>query len=139
MLRYVAAAAALGAGWFVVLLLPAMTRDWLLAAPWRNGGLLVVSSVLVAVALRRFIASAETTGQDLLRAVLMPLAGAVVYLTLCNAAIWAESLIRGGLANAHDTLSLYVMGLAATVLSCFVVVPYGWLCQTVMNRLAPDE
>lgn len=74
MLRYCATAAGLGAGWFVVLLIPGMTRG--------------------------------------------------------------RTLVFGGLANLHDTLSLYVMGLMAVTLACFVVVPYGLFCQYVMNPLA---
>ena len=87
MLRYCTTAAALGAGWFVVLLVPGMTRQW----------------------------------------------GCFVFLTLWATLLWAPTLVFGGLANLHDTLSLYVMGLTATAISFYVVIPYGLACQYVMK------
>ena len=54
----------------------------------------------------------------------------------CHMLIWTQSLLQDGLANLHDTLSLYAMGLMATALSCYVVVPYGYVCQRVMHRLS---
>ena len=107
MLRYCVTAAALGAGWFIVLLLTAMTREWLLADVWLNLAFLVVASVLVAVVCRNFIVRAESFGDHLVRAAALSYLGCFVYLTLCAAALWARSLWRGGLANMHDTLSLY--------------------------------
>lgn len=101
----------------------------------QNLALLVVSSVLVAVLCRRFIARADGLGDHLIRAVVLPLLGCFVFLTLWNARIWIGS---SGVANIHDTLSLYLMGTAAAVYSCFVVVPYGLLCQRIMNVLVPS-
>jgi uncharacterized membrane protein YhdT len=136
MLRYCATAAGLGAGWFVALLIPGMTRGWLLADTWQNLACLVVASVLVAVSCRRFIGRAESFSDHLVRAAVMPYLGCLVFLTLWAALLWARTLVFGGLANLHDTLSLYVMGLMAVTLACFVVVPYGLFCQYVMNPLA---
>ena len=39
-------------------------------------------------------------------------------------------VLFGGLANLHDTLSLYVMGLTATAISFYVVIPYDLACST---------
>lgn len=139
MLRYCSTAGALGIGWFVVLLLPGTTREWLLAATWRNLGCLVVASVLVAVACRRFIAQAETLGDHLVRAVVIPYLGCVVFLSLAAALMWAPTVLYGGLANLHDTVSLYVMGLTATTFSFYVVVPYGLFCQYVMSSEAQSD
>jgi hypothetical protein len=135
-LKYASAAALLGAGWFVVLLLPTTTRGWLLEEAPRNLALLVVASVVVALAFRRFIAGADTFGSQLARAVILPYVGCLVYLGLVAAWIWVEDLLFGGLANLHDTLSLFVMGLTAAALSFLVVVPYGLLCQYVMSAAA---
>jgi hypothetical protein len=135
MLRYCTTAAALGAGWFVVLLVPGMTRQWLLADIGRNLGCLAVASVVIAVVCRGFIGGADSFGGRLLRAVVVPFLGCFVFLTLWTALLWVPSLVLGGLANLHDTLSLYVMGLAATAISFYVVVPYGLVCQYVMESV----
>ena len=135
MLTYCVTAAALGAGWFVVLLIPGVTRGWLLENGWQNLAFLIVSSVLVAVMCRRFIARADGLRDHLFRAAVLPLLGCFVFLTLWNAWIWIGS---HGVANIHDTLSLYLMGMAAAVWSFFVVGPYGLLCERIMNALAPQ-
>jgi hypothetical protein len=135
-IRYVSAAAMLGVGWFVVLLVPKTTREFLLQDAARNLAFLAIASVIIAVAFRKFIAAAETFGGDLVRALILPYAGTVVYLSLVAGAIWTEQLLFGGLANLHDTLSLYAMGLVAAILACLVVVPYGLLCQYVMRSAA---
>ena len=135
-MRYGLTAAALGVGWFILLLVPRITREWLLADILQNLGCLIVASVIVAVACRRFIDGAETLGEHLLRAAVIPYLGCIVFLSLIAAILWARSFVFGGLANLHDTVSLYVMGLTATTLSLFVVVPYGLLCQYVMNSIS---
>jgi hypothetical protein len=57
MLKYCAAAGVLGCGWFVVLLVPGVTREWLLADVFQNIGCLVVASIIVAIATRKFLAA----------------------------------------------------------------------------------
>lgn len=84
---------------------------------------------------REPIGTAETFGSRLLRAVVLPWLGCFVFLTLWTGLLWASSLIFGGLANLHDILSLYVMGLTATAISFYVVVPYGLVCQHVMESV----
>ena len=138
-MRYCSTAAALGCGWFLVLLIPRMTRDWLLANGLRNLGCLVVASVIVAVACRGFIARADTWGAHLVRAIVLPYVGCILFLSLFAAMLWAQSILYGGLANLHDTVSLYVMGLTATTVSFFVVIPYGLLCQYVMNSVSTSR
>ena len=49
--------------------------------------------------------------------------------------LWVPSLVFGGWADLRDTLSLYVMGLTATAISFYVVVPYGLVCQYVMESV----
>src|SRR5215207_4990317 len=55
MLKYCAVAGAVGCGWFVVILVPGITREWLLADILQNLGCLVVASIIVALAARTFI------------------------------------------------------------------------------------
>lgn len=136
MIRYCSAAAALGAGWFLVLLIPGMTREFLLGNVLQNLVCLIVASVIVAIACREFIDRAETWGAHLVRATVIPYFGCVIFLSLYAAMLWARSLLYGGLANLHDTVSLYVMGLIAATLSFFVVIPYGLLCQYVMSSVS---
>jgi hypothetical protein len=136
MLRYCLAAGALGLGWFVVLLLPGVTRGWLLADVWQNLGCLVVASAGIALMCRRFIGNAVTRWDHLVRATLIPYLGCLVFLTLSAALLWARSLLHGGLANLHDTLSLYAMGMTAAAVSFLVVIPYGLVCQYVLCPLS---
>jgi hypothetical protein len=130
---YAFTAAALGAGWFLVLLVPPATREWLVANIAQNLACLMVASVVVAVACRRYILGAGSRSGHALRAVALPYLGCLVFLTLTAAVLWTRSLVQGGLANVHDTLSLYAMGLTATTTSLYVVVPYGLLCQYAMS------
>jgi hypothetical protein len=133
MLKYCAVAAALGCGWFLVLLVPAITREWLLADIFQNVGCLVVASIIVALLVRKFISSAETFSENLLRATVIPYLGCLLYISFSAGLLWLDTFLYGGLANVHDTLSLYVMGLTAAAVSFFVVVPYGLLCQYAMK------
>jgi hypothetical protein len=138
-MRYCFTAAALGAGWFLVLLIPRITRQWLLADVLQNLVCLVVASVVVAVACRGFIDGADTLVAHLVRAAVIPYIGCIVFLSLFAVMLWVRSFWYGGLANLHDTLSLYVMGLTATTVSLFVVIPYGLLCQYVMNSVSTSR
>jgi hypothetical protein len=139
MLRYCSTAAVLGLGWFVVLLVPGMTRDWLLAKVPQNVVCLALASVIVAVLCRRFIERADTPWENVIRATVIPYLGCFVFLTLSAAMLWMRSLLYGGLANLHDTVSLYVMGMAAAAISFFVVIPYGLFCQYVMHWVSPSS
>ena len=139
MLKYYVTAGALGIGWFVVLLVPSVTREWLLADIFQNLGCLVVASIIVAVAARKFISSADSFGEHLLRATVIPYLGCLVYISLSAGLLWLNTLLYGGLANLHDTLSLYVMGLTAAAVSFFVVIPYGLLCQYAMNSVSNTD
>ena len=85
---------------------------------------------------RRFIGRADTLWDYLVRATVIPYLGTFVFLSLWTALLWTRSLLYGGLANLHDTLSLYLMGMIAVTVSFFVVIPYGLLCQYVMNSVA---
>lgn len=133
MLRYSLTAGVLGVGWFVVLLVPGITRNWLLENPGQNLVCLVVTSVVMAVACRRYVARAYTFREHLVRATVLPYAGCFLFLSFWAAMPWVQSLWRDSLANIHDTLSLYGMGMTAAVVSFFVVIPYGLLCQYAMH------
>jgi hypothetical protein len=131
--RYCLTAGSLGLGWFVALLIPGVTRGWLLANVWQNLGCLVLASVCVALMCRTHIGNAVTLWDHLVRAAVIPYLGCLVFLTLSAALLWGRSLLHGGLANLHDTVSLYAMGMTAAAVSFFVVIPYGLLCQYVMH------
>jgi hypothetical protein len=139
MLRYCLTASLLGSGWFLVLMVPRITREWLLGDIWRNLMCLVIASVLAAIVCRGFIRRAETFGDHLIRAALVPYFGCFTFLSLWAALLWTQSLLYGGLANAHDTLSLFAMGMTAAAVSFFVVIPYGLLCQYVMHAVLHSD
>lgn len=139
MLKYCAVAGTLGCGWFIVLLLPTVTREWFLADIFQNLGCLVVASIIVALAAHKFISSAETFSENLLRATVIPYLGCLVYISLSAGLLWLDTFLYGGLANVHDTLSLYVMGFTAAAVSFFVVIPYGLLCQYAMRSVSNTD
>ncbi len=134
--RYAVAAALLGAGWFPLFLIPSAPREWLLDGPLRNLAFLCVSSVLVAVALRRFILGATTFWEHLWRAVVVPFVGAFVYLTLVAAAMWTRQLLYGGLTNLYDTGSMYLFGMVMAVLAFPLTISYGLVCQYLLHAVA---
>lgn len=137
MMRYYVTATALGAGWFIVLLIPAWTRQWLLGdrqiVAWHVAGL-ALSSFLVAYAFKRWIGTADSFASHLRRAAILPYAGCLAYLTLFNIFIWLKQIFVGGLTNLYETLILYPWGLSYALIACFVVIPYGLLCQILMSR-----
>jgi hypothetical protein len=138
-LRYYGTGGLLGLGWLGVLMIPSSTRAWLLgekgAWVW-NVLFLVATSVLVAKVFRGFIARAETLSEHLVRAITVPYAGCMLYLTFWNIWNWSRHLASGTSASMHDTLVLYVWGVAFTTLAFFVVVPYALLCQWLMSKYA---
>jgi hypothetical protein len=133
--RYSITAGLLGLGWFVVLLIPSITRNWLADNTFLNMVYLIAASVLIARLGRKYIGRAETFGGHLVRATLLPYLGAFIFLTIWNLQIWGKTLLFGGLANVHDTFSLYYMGLIAVTVSLYVVIPYGLFCQYIMQRV----
>ena len=134
---YYLLAAVLGAGWFLVLLIPTWTRSWLIGEPRMIGwtmGEMVVTSVIVAAIFKRAIQLSDSWGAHILRSLTIPYAGSFVYLTVWNARVWTRTLLFGGLANLHDTMAVYYWGMCYAVVACFVVVPYGLLCQVVLKE-----
>jgi len=134
--RYVTVAALLGAGWFPVLLLQRMTREWLLDDPILNILCLVAASVIVALVFRRAIRRSERFTTDLVYAIVVPFVGCLVYLTLWNSVLLIHDLAAGRDINIHDMLSVYAMGITAVSMSLFITVPYGFACQYGMKAVS---
>ena len=137
MIRYYVTAAVLGAGWFIVLLIPPWIRQWLLGdrqvLAWHVAGL-ALASLVIAHTFKRWIGSADSFASHLQRGALLPYAGCLVYLTLFNIVIWLRQLFVGGLANLYETFILYPWGLSYALIAGFVVIPYGFLSQILMAR-----
>ena len=133
--RYVGAAAALGPVWFLLLQLTKTTRDFL----WQSGAgrslaLLVLTSVLVAVTLRRWIVRPEC---DLRMAILGPYWGALLF-----ALAWAVTTWVGQGFRALNYVDLFVRlpiwTVMVSVLLFWLVIPAGYLCQRVMRWAAGE-
>ena len=137
--KYFLTAGALGLGWFVVLLIPSITRNWLADNTLLNLVFLIIASVLIARLGRKYIGRAETFGGHFWRAALLPYLGTIIFLTLWNVQIWGKTVLFGGLANLHDTFSLYYMGLISVTVSLYVVIPYGLFCQYTMQRVSGTD
>jgi hypothetical protein len=133
--KYFLTAGALGLGWFVVLLIPSMTRQWLVEDVFLNIVFLIIASVLVAILSRKYISRSESMGGNFIRAMLLPYLGTILFLTMWNLVSWGKTWLFGGLANLHDTFSLYYMGLISVTVSLYVVIPYGIFCQYTMQRI----
>lgn len=83
-LKYTITAGLLGLGWYVVLLIPSMTREWLAENAIMNTVYLIAASVLVARLGRKYIGRSETFGGHFFRAQLLPYLGTVIFLTIWN-------------------------------------------------------
>jgi hypothetical protein len=135
-MSYRIAAGLLGVGWFLVLLIPRLTREWLLADAGWNLALMVGSSLLTALVGRRLVAGGDSIGGHAWRGAILATIGTLVYLTSAAATIGVRTVTRGGGINWHDTLSLCVMGLSAAALAGYVILPYALFCQYVMHAIA---
>ena len=60
---------------------------------FQNLGCLVLASVIVTFAARRFISSADTIGEHLLRAAVIPYLGCLVYISLSAGLIWLHTFL----------------------------------------------
>ena len=123
-----------------MLLIPSLSRGWLLeGGRWTlHLTMLVIAGVVIAHLFRGFILSADGFTDRLLRSVVLPLVGCVVYLSLVVAYWWAQYFLFGGLTNMHDSLSVLINGLLATILGFYVVVPYGMICQIALERVVEE-
>jgi hypothetical protein len=130
--RYLGAGFALGLLWFAVLLVPAMTREFM-----RGLGLVVSAALLCLVSaslawlLRRPIASGE---RDWALAVGAPLLGAALFGVAAAVAIWVRNGFRA--LSYRDLALVPVWAMIAALALWFVVVPVGYLCQRVMRAVA---
>lgn len=137
--RYYLIAVLLSAGWPIVLAIPGWTRSWFFGGhgQWRGHLVgLVLAGLILARLFRGRISDARSSAENWRLGILVPYLGCVVYLTIVNLWIWVTHWVHGGLANLHDTLSLYLWGVVGALLACFVVIPYGVFCLWVLSRNA---
>ena len=133
--RYLGVAAALGPVWFLLLQVTRITRDFL----WQSGAgrsvaLLALTSVLVAVTLRRWIVRPEC---DVRLAIIGPYWGALLF-----ALAWAVTTWVGQGFRALNHVDLFVLlpcwALIVSAFLFWLVIPAGYLCQRVMRRAAGE-
>lgn len=134
-MSYYLVAAALGSGWFVVLLVPEMTGNWLRESPGWSIAPLILGSVLTAHFFRKWILGAERFRDQILRAVILPYLGCLIYITLLNLSFAGYALISSSRLNVHNGLVLYYWGPLSAIFGFYVIVPYGLVCQLVLNRM----
>jgi hypothetical protein len=137
--RYYATAGILSLGWLGVLMIPGWTRAWFIGteSSWAwNALFLIGTGLMLAKWFRSPIGRARTFSEHLHMAIVVPYIGSMAYLTIYNIWIWVHHWLFGGLATIHDTMSLYVLGFSAAVMAFFVIIPYGLLCQWLMNKVA---
>jgi hypothetical protein len=129
--RYALTALALGLAWYAVLLLPPSLRGFLVSLGHpTSAALLALTSLVVALTLRRLIAD---PAYDVRLAVLAPYYGALVFGLAAAIAIWVRNGFR-----ALNYFDLFVLvpywALLAALWSFYLVIPMGYLAQRVMRR-----
>ncbi len=127
---YLATAATLGLAWYVVLLIPSTTRSFMAGTGHVTAALLLcLVSIVVALALRRFIATSEN---DLWLMVVGPYSGAVLFGLSAAITIW----IRNGF-RALNYFDLFVLlpfwSLLVAVWCSLLVLPMGYVAQRAMR------
>jgi hypothetical protein len=136
---YYLAASALGAGWLLVLLIPKTTGQWIRVGPQWSVAPLILGSILTAYLFKTWISSARTTREQAKRAFVIPYAGCLIYLTLLNIFIEAQNLRIGAHISTNDSVARYVWGSISAIYGFYVVIPYGFVCQVVLNRICRNE
>lgn len=131
--RYVSVAATLGLVWFGVLHAAKLTRDFLAQSGRGRGvALLAVTSVIVALTLRRWIVQPEC---DLRMAILGPYCGALVFALGVATTTWVAQSFRT--LNYVDLFVLLPLwALWASLWLFWLVIPTGYLAQRVMRWAA---
>ena len=139
MTRYLTIAWGLGAGWFVIFLLPAWTRNYLLYETGWNIAFLMLSSAITAIVFRRFVSRARTFGQHLIRAITIPYVGCVFYLTFCVGKMLIHAGVLGQSVNLREVAVFYYWGILSAVFAFPLVIIFGLVCQYVMHWAASQE
>jgi hypothetical protein len=121
----------------LVLLIPDVSGHFILAEPRWNVASLVSGSLVIAYLFRAWIAAPGTFSEQVGKAIVITYAGCFVYLTVLNLSLTAvESFRFGATARLQDWLSRYFWGMLAALSAFYVVIPYGVVCQLVMNRIS---
>jgi len=140
--QYVGVAFLLGMLWCAALMVPAVTRNVMLADhPVLSALLLSAVSAIVAVAFRRSIAKGRAGWRFAVLALGLPFVGAALWFlsaTLINWLIGPRDAPIWEVAVAAVSVLPLALG-AVAVSAYYVVIPMGVLSQYVMNRLARSE
>ena len=134
--RYFATAAGLGLAWYVVLLIPSTTRGFMAGLGHVTAALLLcLVSIVVTLALRRFIASSEN---DLWLMVTGPYSGAVLFGVSAAITIWIRNGFRS--LNYFDLFVLLPFwSLLSAVWCSLLVLPMGYVAQRAMRWASGEE
>jgi len=129
-------AGGLGLGWYLVLQVPSTTRGFLAGIGQPTSALLLcLVRILVATALRRFIANSDN---DLWLTVVGPYSGAVLFGLATAVTLWVWNGFRS--LNYFDLFVLLPFwSLLAAVWCCLLVLPMGYLAQRTMRWAADHD
>lgn len=72
------------------------------------------------------------------RSLVIPWAACVIYLTVHNVYSSLLDFMHTGRINVHDALILYYWGLLSAVFALYVILPYSFLCQWLLNKISKD-
>ena len=147
--KYFVSAGTLGVIWFLVLLIPLATREVLLPQETRTLEflavrvfLVAVTSVILAVAFKRFIVRTQDVWLSSLVSLVLPLVGTLIFvlvefLTLLS----RENLLRVGWEQLMQILFVrLIMSVPIGIHYAFyVMVPMGFISQYVMNRAGRSD
>ena len=155
-LRYSHIAFLMGLPWYIALLVPMWTRDFLLYGLiddrsglslvfWRVNSviLLCLTSLGVAVTCRRWIVNAKGW-QNLFLGAALPFYGCTLFLvSVLLVGLLGEAMWIGGELNLHELYDEYFIilpwGLMYTAFSVYVVIPMGCLSQVAMRWIGRHD
>lgn len=152
--RYLVTALLLGVVWFVGLLAAPSTAGFLSVPEWWNFKLqwyellpiMCVSSLVLALAFRRWIVKKQSLLRRLLLGTLLPFAGATIF-------IWLTILYACSTGRVESTSNMYppavelaalmfftaLYGLLYALWAFYVVIPIGLVSQLLMERTGRGE
>ena len=143
-LKYLASAGALGAIWFLALLVPLATREVLLPSGigaigiGRQVALVCITSVVLAVAFKGLIIGAKNAWIGSILSVLLPLLGTEIFVLLSFLGmLQSENLARTGWSEMIQGLIVRLIFAIPTVIhtAFYIVIPMGFISQYVMDRV----
>ncbi len=133
--RYLGAASAVSLGWYIVLLIPRTTREFLLDPElwFLNLVLMVTAGVAVAVLFRISIVTPRLCG--VVPALFLPLVGAFIFAVLYSMLLAGLNFWNvGRVGDWREFVGVIYRIMVGTLYALYIVIPMGFVSQWIMRR-----